>query len=47
MFNFEREYTPLGIDKVPEHHVADLHLDGERLVGLDARLGVLGEHELR
>ena len=46
MFNFEPEYIPLGIDEITERHVADLHLNGERLVGLDARIGVLGEHEL-
>jgi len=36
----------LGIDKVTELHVADLHLNGESLVGLEARVGVLGKHKL-
>ena len=37
---------PLGIDEITERHVANLHLDSESLVGLEARVGVLGEHKL-
>jgi len=46
MIDFEAEYSPLGIDEITEDHVVDLHLDGESLVGLDGRLGVLGEDKL-
>ena len=41
-----KDHIPLGIDEIPERHVVDFHLDGERLVGQDARVGVLGEHKL-
>jgi len=36
----------LGIDEVTELHVFDLQLDGESLVGLEGRVGVLGENKL-
>ena len=44
--NFAGECTPLSVDEITERHVADLQLDGESLVGLEARVGVLGEYKL-
>jgi len=41
-----RVVVALSIDEITERHVADLQFDGESLVGLKARVGVLGEHKL-
>jgi hypothetical protein len=36
----------LGIDEITERHIADLHLNDKSLIGLKARVGVLGKHKL-